>query len=62
MDQRGDGLSDGAGTIPTIDERVADMGAVADAVGTKRMFLIGYCHGAAVDRVRRVASRTDRQA
>ena len=45
MDQRGVGLSDGAGTIPTIDERVADMGAVADAVGTKRMFLIGHCHG-----------------
>jgi pimeloyl-ACP methyl ester carboxylesterase len=45
MDQRGVGLSDGAGTIPTIDERVADMAAVADAVGTKRMFVIGHCHG-----------------
>ena len=45
MDQRGVGLSDGAGTIPTIDERVADLGAVADAAGTKRMFLIGHCHG-----------------
>jgi pimeloyl-ACP methyl ester carboxylesterase/class 3 adenylate cyclase len=45
MDQRGVGLSDGAGTIPTIDERVADMAAVADAVGSKRMFLIGHCHG-----------------
>jgi len=40
MDQRGVGLSDGAGTIPTIDERVADLAAVADAVGSKRMFLI----------------------
>src|SRR6476646_7361625 len=29
-----------AGTIPTIDERVADLAAVADAVGSKRMFLI----------------------
>jgi len=45
MDQRGVGLSDGAGTIPTIDERVADMAAVADAVGTDRMFLAGHCHG-----------------
>jgi pimeloyl-ACP methyl ester carboxylesterase len=45
MDQRGVGLSDGAGAIPTIDERVADMAAVADAVGSKRMFLIGHCHG-----------------
>ena len=45
MDQRGVGLSDGAGTIPTIDERVADLAAVADAVGSKRMFLIGHCHG-----------------
>jgi pimeloyl-ACP methyl ester carboxylesterase len=44
-DQRGVGLSDGASTIPTIDERVADMAAVADAVGTKRMFVIGHCHG-----------------
>ena len=35
MDQRGVGLSDGAGTIPTIDERVADLAAV----GSKRMFL-----------------------
>ena len=45
MDQRGVGLSDGSGSIPTIDERVADMAAVADAVGTERMFLIGHCHG-----------------
>src|SRR5215475_6890114 len=45
MDQRGVGLSDGAGTIPTIDERVADMAAVADAAGTERMFVIGHCHG-----------------
>ena len=30
MDQRGVGLSDGTGTIPTIDERVADMAAVAE--------------------------------
>ena len=45
MDQRGVGLSDGAGTIPTIDERVADMAAVADAVSSERMFLIGHCHG-----------------
>ncbi len=45
MDQRGVGLSDGAGTIPTIDERVADLAVVADAVGSERMFLIGHCHG-----------------
>jgi pimeloyl-ACP methyl ester carboxylesterase/class 3 adenylate cyclase len=45
MDQRGVGLSDGAGTIPTVDERVADMAAVADAVGAQRMFVIGHCHG-----------------
>ncbi len=45
MDQRGVGLSDGSGTIPTIDERVADMAAVADAVGSDRMFVIGHCHG-----------------
>ncbi len=45
MDQRGVGLSDGAGTIPTIDERAGDMAAVADAVGTDRMFVIGHCHG-----------------
>ena len=44
-DQRGVGLSDACATIPTIDERVADMVAVADAVGTEQMFVIGHCHG-----------------
>jgi pimeloyl-ACP methyl ester carboxylesterase len=43
--QRGVGLSDACATIPPIDERAADMVAVADAVGTKQMFVIGHCHG-----------------
>jgi class 3 adenylate cyclase/pimeloyl-ACP methyl ester carboxylesterase len=45
MDQRGVGLSDSSPAIPSIDERVADMAAVADAVGSEKMFVIGQCHG-----------------
>jgi pimeloyl-ACP methyl ester carboxylesterase/class 3 adenylate cyclase len=45
MDQRGVGLSDASPSIPTIDERVADVRAVADAAGVDRMYLIGHCHG-----------------
>src|SRR5260370_1869297 len=45
MDQRGVGLSDAVSSIPTIDERVADVRAVADAAGVDRIYLIGHCHG-----------------
>jgi len=45
MDQRGVGLSDASSSIPTIDERVADIRAVADAAGVDRMYLLGHCHG-----------------
>ena len=45
MDQRGVGLSDPSAAIPSIDERVADVKAVVDAVGVETMYLIGHCHG-----------------
>ena len=45
MDQRGIGLSDTSATVPSIDERAADIGAVAEAVGADNMIVIGHCHG-----------------
>jgi pimeloyl-ACP methyl ester carboxylesterase/class 3 adenylate cyclase len=45
MDQRGVGLSDASDSVPSIDERASDMAAVAEAVGAKKMFIMGQCHG-----------------
>jgi len=45
MDQRGVGLSDACASVPSIDERAADLAAVADACGAEKMFVIGQCHG-----------------
>jgi pimeloyl-ACP methyl ester carboxylesterase/class 3 adenylate cyclase len=45
MDQRGVGLSDPSATVPTIDERVADVAAVVDAAGDRPVYVIGQCHG-----------------
>jgi pimeloyl-ACP methyl ester carboxylesterase/class 3 adenylate cyclase len=45
MDQRGVGLSDRCEAVATIDERVADVKAVIDAVGSDRLYIVGHCHG-----------------
>jgi DNA-binding SARP family transcriptional activator/class 3 adenylate cyclase len=47
-DKRGTGLSDRvpAGTLPTLDERVEDLVAVMDAVGSERPAVFGISEGA----------------
>jgi len=61
FDKRGTGLSDPAGELPTLDERVEDLEAVLDAAGAEDAVLFGYSEGGpiamkfAVERPNRVA-------
>ena len=48
FDKRGTGLSDPIGDVVTVDDRVADIGAVADAAGADRVALFGISEGAAL--------------
>jgi pimeloyl-ACP methyl ester carboxylesterase len=45
FDKRGTGLSDRGVGIPHLDERIDDIRAVLDAVGSHRTFLIGFSEG-----------------
>src|SRR5215471_13039142 len=45
FDKRGTGLSDRLSAIPTLEERMDDVRAVMDAVGSKRAALLGYSEG-----------------
>src|SRR5262249_54680214 len=45
FDKRGTGLSDRGVGIPHLDERIDDMRAVLDAVGSSRAFLLGVSEG-----------------
>jgi pimeloyl-ACP methyl ester carboxylesterase/class 3 adenylate cyclase len=45
VDQRGVGLSDPCPTVPTVDERVADLVAVVDAAGARDVYVLGQCAG-----------------
>jgi class 3 adenylate cyclase/pimeloyl-ACP methyl ester carboxylesterase len=45
FDHRGVGLSDPVLGIPRLQERVDDMRAVLDAVGSERATLLGHCNG-----------------
>jgi pimeloyl-ACP methyl ester carboxylesterase len=45
FDKRGTGLSDRVGTIPTLEERMDDVRAVMDAVGSDRAALLGMSEG-----------------
>src|SRR5215218_924757 len=45
FDKRGTGLSDRAVGLPTLDERIDDVRAVMDAVGSKRATLLGISEG-----------------
>lgn len=45
FDKRGSGLSDRMGGTPTLEERMDDVRAVMDAVGTERAALLGYWEG-----------------
>jgi len=45
FDKRGTGLSDRVGSIPTLEERMDDVRAVLDTVGSKRAALLGFSEG-----------------
>jgi pimeloyl-ACP methyl ester carboxylesterase len=45
FDKRGTGLSDRVTAIPTLEERMDDVRAVIDAVGSKQAALVGYSEG-----------------
>jgi class 3 adenylate cyclase len=45
FDKRGTGLSDPVATVPTIEERMADLRALMDAAGSERAVLFGECEG-----------------
>jgi class 3 adenylate cyclase len=45
FDQRGVGLSDPAPGVPGLEQRVDDIRAVLDAVGSERAALLGHCNG-----------------
>ena len=48
FDKRGTGLSDRPGSLPTLEERMDDVRAVMDAVGSKRAALFGISEGGAM--------------
>jgi class 3 adenylate cyclase len=48
FDKRGTGLSDPVGSAPTFEERMDDIRAVMDAVGSERAALLGFSEGAAL--------------
>jgi pimeloyl-ACP methyl ester carboxylesterase len=45
FDKRGTGLSDRMGAMPTLEERMDDVRAVMDAVGSKQAGLVGHSEG-----------------
>jgi class 3 adenylate cyclase len=45
LDKRGSGLSDAIPGIPTLEERMDDVRAVMDAVGSERAFILGESEG-----------------
>lgn len=50
LDRRGTGLSDRieAGNTPTVEQRIDDMRAVLDAIGSERVVLVGLAHASAL--------------
>jgi len=50
LDRRGTGLSDHieADSLPTLEQRVDDMRAVLDAIGSERVVLLGLAHASAL--------------
>ena len=45
FDKRGQGLSDRVSGVPLLEERMDDVRAVMDAVGSKRAILLGFSEG-----------------
>jgi len=48
FDKRGQGLSDRVSGVPSLEERMDDVRAVRDAIGSKRCVLAGFSDGAAM--------------
>lgn len=48
FDKRGQGLSDRLADVPSLEERIDDVRAIMDAIGSKRAALIGFSEGAAM--------------
>lgn len=48
FDKRGTGLSDPVGAAPTFEERMDDVRAVMDAVGSEQAALVGYSEGGVI--------------
>jgi pimeloyl-ACP methyl ester carboxylesterase/class 3 adenylate cyclase len=48
FDKRGQGLSDRASGVPSLEERMDDVRAVMDAIGSQRAILIGFSEGSAM--------------
>ncbi|WGD55077.1 adenylate/guanylate cyclase domain-containing protein [Bradyrhizobium sp. CB1650] len=48
FDKRGQGLSDRLADVPSLEERIDDVRAVMDAIGSKRAALVGFSEGAAM--------------
>jgi pimeloyl-ACP methyl ester carboxylesterase len=48
FDKRGTGLSDRTGSLPTLEERMDDVRAVMDAVGSERAAVFGISEGGAM--------------
>jgi class 3 adenylate cyclase/predicted esterase len=48
FDKRGQGLSDRVAHIPSLEERMDDLRAIMDAIGSRQAFLIGFSGGSAM--------------
>jgi pimeloyl-ACP methyl ester carboxylesterase len=48
FDKRGQGLSDRVSGVPALEERMDDVRAVMDAVGSRRTVLMGFSEGSAM--------------
>ena len=48
FDKRGQGLSDRVSSVPTLEERMDDVHAVMEAIGSERAALLGFSEGSAM--------------
>jgi pimeloyl-ACP methyl ester carboxylesterase len=48
FDKRGQGLSDRVSGVPSLEERMDDVRAVMDAIGSQRAVLVGFSEGCAM--------------
>ena len=48
FDKRGQGLSDRVSGVPSLEQRMDDVAAIMEAIGSKRAALLGYSEGASM--------------